>query len=52
MSPECENCERLPLNQISFSKIINELEGYPKDMTEDHIIRLEEITREWREQHG
>lgn len=47
---DCDNCERLPLNEIPYSALIKEMETFGK-LTEDHIIRLEEICREWRETH-
>ncbi len=47
---DCDDCERVPLSQIPYSTLIAEMEHFGK-LTEDHIIRLEEITREWRETH-
>ena len=49
---DCDDCERLPLNDYPLKDIINGLDMWSELLNEDHIIVLEEITREWRDNHG
>ncbi len=48
---DCDDCERLPLNEYSIWDLISELAEWIKDLNLYHITALEEITREWRETH-
>ncbi len=52
MSPDCDDCERLPLNDYPMNDLVQEIQNWVRDLREYHITILEEITREWREQHG
>ena len=51
MSPDCDDCERVPLNEIPTKDLIGELSEWASQLTECNIDALEEITREWRETH-
>ncbi len=48
---DCDDCERLPLNEYPLLKLIEELEAWSGDLRISHIEHLEELTREWRETH-
>ena len=48
---DCNDCERLPLNEYSIGELIKEISLWGSCIMEKHIIVLEEITREWRETH-
>ena len=52
MSPDCDDCERLPLEDYTMRDIIGHIGFWTSDLLESNIVELEEITREWREQHG
>ena len=48
---DCDDCERLPLNEYPLLKLIEEIEAWSEDLRIPHIEHLEELTREWRETH-
>ena len=50
--PECENCERLPLNEYPLLKLIEEIEAWTNNLRIGHIEHLEELCREWRDNYG
>ena len=51
MSHDCDDCERLPLNEYPLNDIVREIEEYRKELSEYNITALEEVCREWRETH-
>jgi len=44
-------CDKLHLEDATVSDLIQELDVAGSEVREEHIIILEEITREWRETH-
>ena len=44
-------CDKLHLEVATVHELIQELEAAGNEVREDHIIILEEITREWRDKH-
>ena len=52
MSPDCDDCERLPILDYEIDDLIKALDLQNiSEFVPWHIILLEEITREWREKH-
>ena len=51
---DCDDCERLPLNEYPVADLVREIDNSMSfgELKEIDITILEEITREWREQHG
>ena len=52
MSSNCDDCERVPINEIPNDELIRELSNWKFQLSEENIIEMEEITREWRDNHG
>ena len=49
---DCDDCERLPLNEYTIEDLVKQLDVRVYSLWEEHIIVMEEITREWRDNHG
>ena len=49
---DCDDCERVPINEIPNDELIRELSNWKFQLSEENIIEMEEITREWRDNHA